>query len=64
MAIKTTSKMLCDQCGKQILPTGGSGQSIHIRESKICGSKGIRTLNGDFCNRDCFLKEIEDAGCY
>ncbi|MBA7498900.1 hypothetical protein ES704_01639 [subsurface metagenome] len=63
MAIKTVTTMLCNKCKREI-PTGGSNHSIHIEQSRIHGTKGSRTLNGDYCGKDCFEKEIKDAGCY
>jgi len=63
MAVKTETKMYCDVCGQGI-PRGGSDKSIFIRESKMCGQKGARTLNGDYCSKACFLKEIEESGAY
>ena len=63
MSVKTVSKMYCDVCKKEI-PSGGSHKSIFIRDSTIHGEKGARTLNGDYCSKACFLKEIGESGAY
>lgn len=61
MTVKTETKMYCNVC-KELIPTGGGNKSIFIRDSTMYGQKGARTLNGDYCTKACFLKEIEESG--